>query len=116
MWECAAPAFCVRFMASDLFFRTSRAVGTGRDLAGELAADAAGVVRADELPAAALPLPAGEDLRAQGVRDPARLDSYLVCGRMRGGSLTTEFALEHPFSHGWHFVRAGGLMSGRASD
>ena len=98
----------VSFIFFDLVFYAPRAVGAGRHFADDLTPDASGVVRADELPSVALPLPAGEDFGPERVRDPARLDGYFVCGRVRGCGPTTEFASVHPFSRGWHKVWPGG--------
>lgn len=71
------------------FFYARRTVGAGRDLPQDLAADTAGVVRPDELPAASLPLPAGEDFRAQRIGNSARLDCYFMGWGVRGRGLTT---------------------------
>ena len=71
------------------FFYARRTVGAGRDLPRNLAPDAAGVVRPDELPTAILPLPAGEDFRAQRMANSARLDRYFMGWGVRGRGLTT---------------------------
>lgn len=106
----------VSFIFSGLIFYAPGTVGAGRDLADDLTPDAAGIIRPDEFPPVALPLPAGEDFGPERVRDPTRLDGYLVCGCVRGHGTTTDFASVHPFSRGWRFQWAGGLMSGRARD
>ena len=95
-------------MSFGLFFQALRTIGASRDFTGDLTPDASGVIGTDELPAVALPLPAGEDIRARWVRDPARLDGYFVSGCVRGRGSTTDFASVHPFSRGWHKVWPGG--------
>ena len=111
------PPAGIQFVFSGLFSEAPRALGADGDLSGHLRPVAPGVVRTDELPAAPLLLPAGEHFGARRVRDPARLYSYSVGGRMRGRGFTTDFASVHSFSRGWREKHlAGGLMSGRARD
>jgi hypothetical protein len=65
-------------LLAGLFRRAPRAVGAGRDFTGDLTAQAFRVVGAHELAAAALPLQAGEDFRAQKGYDTLRVSTVIL--------------------------------------